>query len=245
VSKSGDDGGSSGRRKTGPHSLQTPYPCSELRPPAHVVYAADAAEYNAMLTSANSALHNSKHPERLRFHLIYPAETGPAPLCRVVEQYTKRFPGVKCVRPHGTTLSYSCKAGQSDAHGACHCATAQFRLVPFAASRYEVLEHTKANWLDRKELLMGVNFARNFLDDLLLPAGTCCRMLPLHPTRGGLVVYSPRHRSGVDGYDSTQTAVSNARRSLRRPVMFSTYTSQRCEGPRETHRSSLPKHLSP
>jgi len=187
--ESGNDDSTSSRssRKTGPHSLQHPYPCSSelhsLPPPAvHVVYAADAAEYNAMLTSANSALHNSKHPERLLFHLIFPAESGPASLCRVVEQYAKRFPGIKCVRQHGTPLSYSCKAGERDAHGACHCASAQFRLVPFAASRYEVLEHTKANWLDRKELLMGVNFARNFLDDLLLPAGTLIdsRVLPWH-----------------------------------------------------------------
>jgi hypothetical protein len=31
-----------------------------------------------MVTSANSALHNSKHPERVRFHLIYPAEVRTA-----------------------------------------------------------------------------------------------------------------------------------------------------------------------
>jgi lipopolysaccharide biosynthesis glycosyltransferase len=34
-----------------------------------------------------------------------------------------------------------------------------------------VLSYTKATELDRAELLMGVNFARNFLDDLLLPHG--------------------------------------------------------------------------
>jgi hypothetical protein len=34
-----------------------------------------------------------------------------------------------------------------------------------------VLTHTTSTHMDRKELLMGVNFARNFMDDLLLPWG--------------------------------------------------------------------------
>eukprot|EP00976_Prorocentrum_cordatum_P042213 855545-Prorocentrum_minimum.AAC.1 len=49
------------------------------------------------------------------------------------------------------------------------------RLVPTkivsVAQDYSVLKYTTSNSLDRKELLMGVNFARNFLDDLLLPWG--------------------------------------------------------------------------
>jgi hypothetical protein len=87
------------------------------------------------------------------------------------------------VRPEGTPLQDACKTGGADAHGACNCASRQFRLVPFVAERYDVLAHTKANWLDRKELLTGVNFARNFMDDLLLPAGTPPALRLVHRTR--------------------------------------------------------------
>eukprot|EP00854_Cymbomonas_tetramitiformis_P008158 gene8158-9690_t len=118
----------------------------------HVVYASDPREYIAMVTSANSAILNAKNADRLRFHFIIPSENNPVELCDLVFRYAHAYPGIMCA--NSSLLEHSnappCGAGQEN---------------------YEVLAHTTTSHQDRKELLMGVNFARNFMDDLLLPWG--------------------------------------------------------------------------
>jgi len=160
----------SDKRKGALRSI-TPFQCT-AEDLVHVVFASDAREYLAMMTSANSALHNSEHPERLRFHLIYPAENSPGPLCDLVVQFTRAFPGIQCEGQEGD-LPGGARRCEADAgpEGGCYCVSQQFHLVPFRATDYDVLTHTTSTHMDRKELLTGVNFARNFMDDLLLPWG--------------------------------------------------------------------------
>jgi len=152
-----------------------PFSCTAENP-VHVVFASDPQEYLAMVTSMNSAIHNSQHPERLRFALIFPADVDPGGLCGLIMGYIQRFPGIQCQGESGGILSaqHSC-THRENVEGAtkesCFCSTVQFHLVPFDSQEYDVLKYTTSNSLDRKELLMGVNFARNFLDDLLLPWG--------------------------------------------------------------------------
>lgn len=143
----------------------------------HVVYASDPKEYIPMVTSANSAILNAKNADRLRFHFIIPSENNPAELCTLVTRYARAYPGIMCA--NASLLEHSnappCGAGEENGekkhHGACYCGSPQFHVLPFNAEDYEVLTHATTSHQDRKELLMGVNFARNFMDDLLLPWG--------------------------------------------------------------------------
>lgn len=52
----------------------------------------------------------------------------------------------------------------------CMCGL-HFHIVQFDASQYPVMEHIRRTSKDRKELLSTMNFARNFIDDILLPWG--------------------------------------------------------------------------
>jgi len=140
----------------------------------HVVFAADPQEYLAMVTSMNSAIHNSEQPERLRFDLIFPSDADPTALCGIIVGYMQKFPGIMCADEAGgiSPTDRMCndrKEGDGATKEPCYCSSVQFQLIPFDAQDYDVLSYTKATELDRAELLMGVNFARNFLDDLLLP----------------------------------------------------------------------------
>ncbi|KAK3252283.1 hypothetical protein CYMTET_38413 [Cymbomonas tetramitiformis] len=167
----------------------------------HVVYASDPREYIAMVTSANSAILNAKNADRLRFHFIIPSENNPVELCDLVFRYAHAYPGIMCANSSLLEHSNAppCGAGQESGeekhhqawyclkgpmaaaggvqsgeekhHQACYCGSPQFHILPFKAENYEVLAHTTTSHQDRKELLMGVNFARNFMDDLLLPWG--------------------------------------------------------------------------
>mmetsp|Transcript_25958 Transcript_25958/g.49063 ORF Transcript_25958/g.49063 Transcript_25958/m.49063 type:complete len:260 (-) Transcript_25958:31-810(-) len=52
----------------------------------------------------------------------------------------------------------------------CMCGL-HFHIVQFDPAAYPVMEHIRRSSKDRKELLSQMNFARNFIDDLLLPWG--------------------------------------------------------------------------
>eukprot|EP00976_Prorocentrum_cordatum_P081971 1184628-Prorocentrum_minimum.AAC.2 len=52
----------------------------------------------------------------------------------------------------------------------CMCGL-HFHIVQFDPSQYPVMDHIRRNSKDRKELLSVMNFARNFIDDILLPWG--------------------------------------------------------------------------
>eukprot|EP00959_Pyramimonas_sp_CCMP1952_P470476 9496708-Pyramimonas_sp.AAC.1 len=47
-----------------------------------------SCRYLAMVTSMNSAIHNTQHPERLRFALIFPADVSPSPSHHIPHAHT-------------------------------------------------------------------------------------------------------------------------------------------------------------
>jgi len=151
-----------------------------------------------MLASMYSAMKNAKHYERLRFHFVTPVDSDPAQLCRKIGKYVQRSPKRACAP--GTVTLARAKGGAAgaaaDAEGGaapkpedreamaacpttfqarftedCYCHSAQFHLIAFDEKRFSVLEHASVGGGDRSELLTGVNFARNFADELLLPWG--------------------------------------------------------------------------
>eukprot|EP00240_Pyramimonas_obovata_P001693 CAMPEP_0118948024 /NCGR_PEP_ID=MMETSP1169-20130426/47128_1 /TAXON_ID=36882 /ORGANISM="Pyramimonas obovata, Strain CCMP722" /LENGTH=474 /DNA_ID=CAMNT_0006894365 /DNA_START=308 /DNA_END=1732 /DNA_ORIENTATION=- len=145
----------------------------------HVVYSSNSHEYGAMLASAYSALRNTYNPNRLLFHFVIPASADADELCSMAKVYSDAYPDVICpvdaalpkefstVRQCATSLwAFEPGKGRSN----CMCGL-HFHIVQFDPSQYPMMDHIRRNSKDRKELLSVMNFARNFIDDILLPWG--------------------------------------------------------------------------